>query len=309
MNLASKFAGTLIRRTALVLTWLAISAAYLWAGQGRTVTGMVLKIDRAHSAVTISCDSIPGYMDAMVMSFAVHEGHALEALAPGERVLFTVTEEKGIPFAESIQLQPFQSLEQDPAQARRLKLVENMLHPATAASRPLAIGERAPDFHLIDQKKREISLSQFTGKVVAITFVYSRCPFPNYCFRLSNNFGQLQKRFGQRLGRDLVLLSIVIDPVHDQPEQLARYAEIWRANPDGWHFLTGPVPEIKRVCDKFDMSFYPDEALFVHSFHTAILDRQGRLAANIEGNDFSPEQLGDLVEATLVLEPNDGPAR
>jgi protein SCO1/2 len=116
---------------------------------------------------------------------------------------------------------------------------------------------------------------------------------------MSNNFGQLQKRFREQMGRNLVLLSIVIDPANDGPEALTSYARIWKADSNGWHFLTGSLPEIQELCRKFDMNFYPDEALLVHSFHTAVIDRQDRLAANIEGNEFTAQQLGDLVKTLL----------
>ena len=158
-----------------------------------------------------------------------------------------------------------------------MKLLEKMVAPATVGAGAVAIGQSVPDFALTDQNRQRVALSQFSGKVVAVTFIYSRCPFPNYCFRLSNNFGQLQKRFKKQMGKDLVLLSIVIDPANDGAEALTNYAHIWKADSDGWHFLTGPLPEIQQVARKFDMNFYPDEALLVHSFHTAVIDRQADL--------------------------------
>jgi protein SCO1/2 len=180
-----------------------------------------------------------------------------------------------------------------------MRLLEKMVAPPASLPGALSVGQLVPDFTLTDQNRRQVKLSQFAGKVVAVTFVYTRCPFPDYCFRLSNNFGQLQKRFKEQMGRDLVLLTIVIDPANDGPEALTKYARIWKADSDGWHFLTGPLPEIQQLSRKFDMNFYPDEALLVHSFHTAVIDRENKLAANLEGNEFTSQQLGDLVETLL----------
>jgi protein SCO1/2 len=163
----------------------------------------------------------------------------------------------------------------------------------------VSIGQKVPDFVLTDQEGQRIALSQFSGKIVAVTFVYSRCPLPNYCFRLSSNFAQLKKRFRSRLGRDLILLSVVIDPVHETQQTLRDYARIWKADPQQWHFLTGPLPDIEEICRHFNMNFYPDEALLVHSFSTAIISRDGSMAALLEGNDFTPRQLGDLVQTML----------
>jgi len=91
------------------------------------------------------------------------------------------------------------------------------------------------------------------------------------------------------------------DPIHDQPEILAGYAQTWKANPRAWRFLTGTVPQVRHVCGLFGVNFWPDEATLTHSLHTVIIDRQGKLAANLEGNLFTAEQLGDLVTATITV--------
>jgi protein SCO1/2 len=284
-----------ISRIAVFL--LVVGLAFARAPQRYAVKGMVLKVDAEHGTMLISCDSIPGVMDAMAMPFTVRDTGELTALRPGMKVEFTLVSDKNSSFAEGVTVLPFESLELDPTQARRLKIIEDMVKSAPAA---VKVGDAVPDFRLTDEKQRPVALSEFHGKVVAITFVYTRCPFPNYCFRLSNNFGQLQKRFRQRMGTELVLLSVVIDPAHEGPQSLDNYARIWQADGQGWHFLTGSLPQIQDVCRKFDMNFYPDEALYVHSFHTVLLDRQTKLAANLEGNDFSAQQLGDLVETLLT---------
>jgi len=96
-----------------------------------------------------------------------------------------------------------------------------------------------------------------------------------------------------------VLLTVTFDPQRDHPEQLAHYAENWKADPKTWHFLTGNVPDIERVTGMFGMDYFPEEGLMSHSLHTAIIDRHGKLVANIEGNRFTPDQLGDLVSTAL----------
>jgi protein SCO1/2 len=141
--------------------------------------------------------------------------------------------------------------------------------------------------------------------VVALTFAYSRCPNPNYCFRLSNNLSQLGRRFHDHTGRDLVLMTIVIDPDNDRDKALARYADTWKANPATWHFMTGNLSDVRSVAELFGMGFWNDEGFLTHSFHTVVIDREGRLAANLEGNQFTAAQLGDLVE-TVLRRPDQG---
>jgi protein SCO1/2 len=153
-----------------------------------------------------------------------------------------------------------------------------------------------PNFTLTDQAKHRVSFDEMRGKVVVLNFIYTSCALPNFCLRLANTFGVLQKRFVTRLGTDLVLLTITFDPVHDTPERLAEYSSQWNANPAGWHFLTGPESEVRDVCQMFGVHAFSNEGLMDHSLHTIVVDRTGRVAANIEGNLFTPTQLGDLVE-------------
>jgi hypothetical protein len=86
---------------------------------------------------------------------------------------------------------------------------------------------------------------------------------------------------------------------HNTPERLGQYASQWRADPKTWHFLTGTATEVERVCGMFGVDFFADEGLMSHSVRTAVIDRQGILIANVEGNQYTAAQLGDLVGAAL----------
>ena len=99
--------------------------------------------------------------------------------------------------------------------------------------------------------------------------------------------------------KDLVLLSITIDPRFDTSEVLLKYAKIWNARPEGWRFLTGPDAEIEIVARRFGMNYWPEEGLITHTSQTGIIGRNGRLAAAVDGSSFAPVQLGDLIEREL----------
>jgi protein SCO1 len=277
---------------------LALAVGQSWAAERHTVTGLVLKVDRTHGVFVVSCDRIPGYMEPMVMSFSVRKPEDLQGIEPSTIVEFVMNVDGEATYVDSLRVRAFDSPEQEPQEAQRLKLLQDITEPAAHVT-AVRMGELVPDFEFTDQSERRVGLSQFSGEVVVLTFIYTRCPNPNYCFRLNGNLGRLQKRFPQRLGHDLVLLSVVVDPEHDEGTALANYANIWRANPDGWHFLTGPLPEIQKVTRLFGMDFWNGEGVVTHSFHTIVIDRQRRLAANIEGNQFTAQQLGDLVESML----------
>jgi protein SCO1/2 len=264
-----------------------------------SMRGMVMKVAPSHKSFIVSHDSIPGVMEAMTMSFDVREPKDLERVTPGMTVEFTLVVGNGSVSAEHVRVRPYESVEQDPLTAHRLKLLNEITSSRATAPKALEVGQAVPDFTLIDQVRRPVTLSQLRGKLVAVTFIYTSCALPQFCYRLANHFAVIAKRFKDRVGRDLVLLTVTFDPVRDQPEKLAEYASQWNVSPDAWHFLTGAVPDVKRVCDLFGVDFFPDEGLMNHSSHTALIDRHGSLVANIEGNQFTAAQLGDLVETTL----------
>jgi protein SCO1/2 len=287
-----------MRFAPLLLTALLASLPTL-AQQRHSAKGLVLAVDKEHRLMTVTCEAIPGYMDAMVMPMEVRDARELDGLARGTMIEFSLVADQEHPYAENVRIRNFDSLELDPLSARRLRLLDRAMDPSLSPDRVLKVGQAAPDFSLTDQNRELVKLSQFAGRVVAITFVYTRCPFPNFCFRLTNNFARLQKRFATKMGRGLILLTITLDPVHDQPENLAEYGRAWNVDRKGWHLLTGPPAEVQKFCERFGVAFFPDEGQLIHSLHTLIIDRQGKLAANLEGNEFTAEELGDLVESVL----------
>ena len=268
------------------------------AQQRYSAKGLVLAVDKQHRTMTVSCEDIPGYMDAMVMPMEVRDAGELDGVVRGTLIEFSLVADKEHPYAENVRIRNFDSLELDPLSARRLRLLDGAIDQSLSLDL-LKVGQPVPDFSLTDQNREHVTRSQFGGKVVAITFVYTRCPFPNFCFRLTNNFARLQKRFAKEMGRNLILLTISLDPVHDQPETLAEYARTWNIDAKGWHLLTGPPAEVHKFCERFGVAFFPDEGQLIHSLHTLIIDRQGKLAVNLEGNEFTAEELGDLVQSVL----------
>jgi cytochrome oxidase Cu insertion factor (SCO1/SenC/PrrC family)/tetratricopeptide (TPR) repeat protein len=270
------------------------------AGRRHSASGLVLSVDRRAKTVVLSCPPIPGYRDAGLLNVTVRPPDTLDGVTLGALLDFTLLDEGKVLYAEGVRVRRFESLEQEPLAARRLKIVESLAEDA-GAHELLSPGQAVPDFTLTDQKGRSVTLSQFAGKVVAINFIYTQCPLPDYCFRLSNTFGVLQRRLKGRLGRELVLLTVTFDPVHDQPAVLADYAKTWKADPEAWRFLTGSVDAVRGLCRRFGVDSWPDEARLTHSLHTVVIDRHGRLAANLEGNQFTPQQLGDLLEAVMRM--------
>jgi protein SCO1 len=269
-----------------------------WSAQRHPAQGIVTQIAEDRHSMVVSCEEIPGYMAAMEMKFAVRGPKVPADIRPGTVVTFTLVDDNHVPYAEGIHAGSTADFGSEQVDAGALAALQSTLAPAVPAGF-VQPGQMVPDFVLTDQTGQAVHLSDLRGKVVVLTFGYSRCPFPDYCYRLSNNLSVLQKRFAARTGRDLVLLTIAIDPEHDQGKVLSEYAAVFHAQPADWHFLTGDLAVVKQVSAMFGMNFWREEGLLTHSLHTAVLDRDGKLVANIEGNQFTAQQLGDLVETVM----------
>ncbi len=163
----------------------------------------------------------------------------------------------------------------------------------------LSLGSAVPDFQLVNQAGRAVRLSEFRGKVVAVNFLYTRCPLPEVCPRLAASFAQLQRRFRQQLGSDLVLLSITLDAQFDTSRVLAEYGRRWGAEPAGWNLLTGSPEVIEKIASQFGLVYWPEEGLLTHTSQTGVVGRDGILKALIEGSAYEEEELGDLIARQL----------
>ena len=284
-----------LRRAAACCLLVAAGAAAALAAKHDT-QGLVLQTDRAHNAIVVSCDDIPGYMPAMEMRFAVADREVFRWLRPGTTIRFTLDDSGKEPVARGIQT--VVNFEPEPTEAGALTALGAAVGPQKS-TKPLEVGEQVPDFALTDQAGATVRLSDLRGKVVALTFGYSRCPFPTYCLRLSKNLQQVEERFRAQAGRDLVLITIAIDPEYDSGPVLSEYARSFNADPARWHFLTGQVADIRAVAGEFGMNFWRTEGLLTHTLRTVVIDRQGRLAGNLDGNRYKAQQLGDLVEMVM----------
>lgn len=242
------------------------------------VQGIVLRKGPAPDRALIAHRAIPGHMPAMAMEFRARRPEDFAPLQPGSRVAFTLR--KGL--AESVRTtgEAFDPGEVDLTQA---------------PPKP-KIGSIVPDFTLASQRVSALTLSSLHGRWVAVNFIYTRCPLPEVCPRLTATFASLQRRF-----RDapLTLLSITLDPRYDTPEILAAYARRTAAGPN-WHFLTGPPETVSAVARSFGLFSWTEEGVIVHNSTTALIDPAGRLSAFIEGSSFRIEEAAALIDYSLT---------
>ena len=207
----------------------------------------------------------------MTMPFRVARSSELRGIAPGMRVQFRFDGQKA-------------------TKIRRVRANEAEM---PRAERELKPGDPAPDFTLMDQQGRNVRLADFKGRVVAVNFLYTRCPVPEVCPRLAAAFAYVHKR------TDAALLSITVDPVYDTPEILAAYARLWRADPDLWRFLTGSPQQIAQVGREYGLVYWPEEGAVAHTARTYVIGRDGIVAAVLEGTSWRADQLLSVIERQL----------
>ena len=223
------------------------------------VDGIVIALDPVARTMLVSHRPIGNYMPAMTMPFRVANGAELAALHPGVRIEFDLYIGKEHSEARSIRRVAGEDLQIAPPKER------------------LAIGVAVP------------GLEEFRGKVLAVDFIYTRCPLPDVCPRLSANFAEMQRKFG---GGDLLLLSITVDPDYDTPAVLAEYAKRWNADRARWRFLSG---DNRVLAASLGEVYWSGEGSIGHNAVTAIIDREGRLAAVLEGAAYRIDQLESLI--------------
>lgn len=267
------------------MNWL---AAAFFLAKTYAVEGLVLEVRPAEQTIVVSHKEIPGVMPAMAMPVRVRDAREMRGLRMGDSVQFQLVIDDGRSSARRLRVRkPENQIEQD----RRVV-------PLDAPKEQVTLGADFPDFTLTGHDGKLWRLSDARGSLVAVQFLYTRCPMPEVCPRLAATFARVQKRFPQA---DLKLVSITLDPQHDTPAILARYATYWRAQ-SGWSFLTGSVEDVRRVAARFGIVYWPEEGVITHTSTLGFIDRQGRLAARVEGLNFTAQQLADLI-GKLLEEP------
>jgi len=241
----------------------------------------VVAVDAASRTFLVSHRAIAHYMPAMLMPFRSETAAELQTLHPCARIAFDLAVTKGQSVARNI---------------RKTGAPDVVIPPSPEK---LAIGSLLPDFQLTDQHGRTLRTSDLRGKVVAIDFIYTRCPLPDVCPRLSANFAMLQRQFPDLARENLLLLSVTVDPEFDTPAVLAEYARRWSAG-SGWRFLTGDVAPLAASLGEI---YWAEEGSIGHNSTTSIIGRDGRLAAQVEGSNYRPDQLAHLIARQLENHP------
>jgi protein SCO1 len=246
--------------------------------------GEVVRIDSAKLTVTVSHQAIPNYMNAMTMPFKVHDAALLRPLEVGDSIQATLAVSRTESWLEGIAVV-------GKGESRAPLTADQII-----SARVFRTGEMFPDESLVNQDGKTVRLGSFRGTVLALTFIYTRCPLPDFCIRMSSHFARIQKvlREDGRLNGTWHLVTVSFDPKIDRPAVLKRYALEYGADFSTWDFVTDPDtagPVIRRLADGLGLEYSADEGLIDHNLRTVIIDRDGKLVKVITGNEWKPEDV------------------
>jgi protein SCO1/2 len=243
------------------------------------LTGQVLAVNAEYSALTIKHEDIPDYMPAMTMTYTVATKALLDGRKPGE--LITGTLEIGDAGTRIVAITHTGEAPLPP---------DNEVGMAAGL---LEVGEIVPDVALIDQNDQRKSFNDWRGSLTLITFIYTRCPLPDFCPLMDQNFAALQRAAAKdpKLTGRVKLLSISFDPEFDTPAVLAAHAARLKADPAMWTFATADRVTIDRIAGKFGVNVVrtpADAAQITHTLRTTLIDGDGRIVKFYTGNDWTP---------------------
>jgi protein SCO1/2 len=251
--------------------------------------GKVVSVDKAQRQITVAHEDVEGYMPAMTMPFSLKDEWAFDVLSPGDEIGASL-----IVDGSSQRLEEIAISKRDVAQSSDAS-------KSSAENEPRR-GDEVPDFSFVNQDGIRINLKQFRGKALMLTFIYTRCPVPDFCTLMSNNFARVDQELRKTpdLYAQTHLLSISIDPKYDTPKVLRSYGAAHTGNYSEekfahWEFATGEAEEVQRAAKYFGLTYYPETDQIVHALRTAVITPDGKVFVIYRGNEWKPDDaLRDL---------------
>jgi len=295
--------GAITFRFLFVLT-LCILAASFGCGPRRSANekrydlkGKIVAVDKTDRTATIAHQDIVGYMPAMTMPFKIKNDADLQMIKPGDEVTGTLVVDDLSSWVE----------------IATIAEGGTTISPTADVPGEPKPGDEVPDFALTNQDGNRIHLAQYRGQAVALTFIYTRCPQPDQCTLMSNNFAAIDRELQKEtdLYQKTHLISVSFDPDYDTPKVLRSYgaSHTERYSDESfkhWEFATGSADEVKGIAQFFGLRYYHDTASgedqVIHSLRTAVISPEGKLLKLYRGNEWKPEQVAaDLktVAATI----------
>ncbi|MGH9897584.1 MAG: SCO family protein [Pyrinomonadaceae bacterium] len=260
--------------------------------------GTAVAIKKKAHEVVISHEAIEDYMDGMTMPFKVRDDWVFSQIKPGDLIDAVLVIDDNRSWLQDVVVS-------QPASGETPNLpVEDDYSES--------IGKEIPSIELVNQDGKTARLKDLRGQAVLLTFIYTRCPLPDYCPLMSDNFSRIEQELRNRpeLFEKTHLLSISIDPDYDKPEKLRSYGAAYvlrnsnRPDFSHWEFVTGKPDDLRKLGDFLGLTYFTQQDQIVHSLRTAIIGTEGKLIKVYSGNEWKPSEVITEVEAIVKAASN-----
>jgi protein SCO1/2 len=251
------------------------------------IHGKVVTVDAAKGSIVLNHAAVPGFMDAMTMPYKLKDAGVISELHPGDQITATLLVRKVGDYYQDAMLDEIVVT----GQAKPDYVPSVQYHVPQA-------GDAVPDFKLVNENGKTLHLAQFKGRVVLLTFIYTRCPLEDYCPRMNKNFAEIDKALATdpAIYKQTHLLSISFDPKFDTPAILKSYGGIYTGGDPRefahWDFAAPPEAELSAVEQFFDVGVTPGESgTLNHSLSTAVIGKDGKMCAWYPTNEWTTAEV------------------
>jgi protein SCO1 len=248
--------------------------------------GKVVAVEPDKHLVTVAHEDIKDYMPAMTMPYTLPDEFYLQNLAVGDEISAQLVVDGSHSWLENV-----------------IITRESVDPSATSVSSEARAGDDVPDYTLVNQDGKNIRLHNYYGKALLLTFIYTRCPLPEYCNLMSNNFAEIDRQLQKQpeIYEKTHQLSITIDPENDTPKVLRSYGAAHTERYEDetfqhWEFATGTRDQIKGIAQFFGLRYFADNDQIVHGLRTVIISPEGKVVKVYRDNEWKPAEVAKELQ-------------
>lgn len=265
-----------------------------FADRSFATRGVVREVASDARKAVIRHEDIPGYMPPMTMELNVRNPNEARSLKAGDTIEFRLNVSGQTHWIDAIRRVAAAT---NGVVGRPTNDVPTHLEPL------LEVGGQFPDVTLLDEDGRTFRLSEHRGKAVALTYVFTRCPLPDFCPRMGRMFADARRRLKAGNGAtNWQFISISFDAAHDTPAVLRRYAGDYRGGEsDRWLFSSAAPREVGVMAGKIGLTVVAEMGSFAHNVRTVVLDTRGRLHNRLEGNLWTGAELEAAIREAAAV--------
>ena len=287
-----------MKRSALagVVTLFVLTAGCQSKTKQYSLRGQVLAKNEAANELTVKHEDIPGFKPAMTMPYKVRNSAAVHEVQPGDLIAADlITANQG----KDYWLEDIRILDESGRKTAKPAVTRHALQ----------VGESVPDLQLVNQDGKHFSLSDFKGKAVLVTFIYTRCPMPAFCPRLSSQFSKIHEALAKTPGdyEKTHLLTISFDPKYDTPSVLRKYGLAYLDNhAEGfshWDFASADPAEMRKIADAFGLEYFEEDSQISHSMDIVLI-APGGIVARYWATEWTTAELEEALRQAAKAAPS-----